>query len=294
MNGNNPARAALVRRVWSRIKARLTDARPGHTRGTCVTEPGDRFLPGVPGDDIQRIFDAASGDGIRSGTFDHPESSAALAANTFGFFLHRAPEMPPLPGCPDVVWPARALSIAATVRFPWRGGRHPAFDCLVATPSALVGIESKRFEPFRGCSAAVFSEAYWRPVWGDRMEGYERIRDALRKTPRLYAFLNAAQLVKHAFALRSEAHRSGVHRGLRPTLSYVYAEPELWPRTGRPVDDNAKAKHRDEIARFARLVAGDEVAFVSCSYRRLLATWRTSTREETVAHAGAVMARFSP
>ena len=258
-----------------------------------MTERRDRFLPGVPGDDIERILDAAPGDEIGRGKFDRPESSAALAANTFGFFLHRAPELPLLPGCPDVVWPARSLSIEATVRFPWRGGRHPVPDCLVATPSALIGIESKRFEPFRGHSAAVFSDAYWRPVWGDRMKGYERIRDSLRKTPRLYALLDAAQLVKHAFALRSEVHRPGVHRGLRPILYYVYSEPELWPRTGRRVDDDAKAGHRDEIARFARLVAGDEVAFASCTYRRLLATWRHDHREEIGAHAEAVMARFS-
>ena len=259
-----------------------------------VTEPRDRFLPGVPGDDIERILDAAPGDEIGRGKFDSPESSAALAANAFGFFLHRAPELPPLPDCPDAEWPARSLSIEATVRFPWSGGRHPVLDCLVATPSALIGIESKRFEPYRGHGAAVLSDAYWRPVWGDCMRGYERIRDSLRKTPRLYAFLDAAQLVKHAFALRSEVHRAGVHHELRPILIYVYVEPELWPKTGRRVDDEAKAGHREEIARFARVVEGDEVAFVSCSYRRLLAIWRQDHREEIRAHADAVTARFSP
>ena len=47
----------------------------------------DRFLPGVPGDDIERILNAAPGDEIKSGKFDSPESSSALAVNTFGFFL---------------------------------------------------------------------------------------------------------------------------------------------------------------------------------------------------------------
>ena len=253
----------------------------------------DRFLPGVPGADIERILAAAPGDEIGRGKFDHPESSAALAANAFGFFLHRAGELPPLPGCPDAGWPARSLAIEATVRFPWSGGRHPVLDCLVATPTTLIGIESKRFEPFRGHAAADFSEAYWRPVWGDRMKGYEHIRDSLRDAPHYYRRLDPAQLVKHAFALRSEVHRAGAHRGLQPILFYVHAEPEHWPKTGRRVDDDAKAGHRDEIARFAGLVAGDEVAFVSCTWQHLLGAWRHDRGEEIRAHAEAVLARYS-
>ena len=175
-----------------------------------------RFLPGVPGAAIERLFDAAPGDEIGRGKFDHPESSAALAANAFGFFLHRAQALPPLPGCPVAAWPARSLSIEATVRFPWRGGRHPVLDCLLATASELIGIESKRFEPFRRIKAGLFSDAYWRHVWGARMKGYEHVRDMLRRNPRSFAFLDAAQLVKHAFALRSEVHRPGIHRGLDP------------------------------------------------------------------------------
>ena len=254
----------------------------------------ERFLPGVTGADIERILAAAPGDEIGRGKFDHLESAAALAANAFGFFLHRVLELPLLSDCPDAGWPARSLAIEATVRFPWSGGRHPALDCLVATPSALVGIESKRFEPFRGHAAAAFSEAYWRPVWGDRMKGYERIRDSMRDDPHHYRLLDAAQLVKHAFAMRSEVHRAGAHRGLQPILFYVHAEPEYWPKTGRRVDDAAKAGHRDEIAGFARLVAGDEVAFVSCTWRHLLKAWQHDRSEQIRTHAETVVARYSP
>ena len=257
-------------------------------------EPRDRFLPGVPGEDIERILDTAPGDEIASGKFDHPESSAALVANALGFFLHRARELPSLPNCPDAGWPASSLAIEATVRFPWSGGRHPVLDCLVTTPSALIGIESKRFEPFRGHAAAALSEAYWRPVWGDRLKGFEQVRDSLRVDPHRFRRLDAAQLVKHAFGLRSEVHRAGAHRRLKPILFYVHAEPEYWPRTGRPVDEAVKARHRDEIDRFARLVAGDEVAFVSCTWQRLLEAWRHDRREKIRTHAEAVVARYSP
>ena len=255
----------------------------------------DRFLPGVPGDDIERILNAAPGNEIESGKFDHPESSAALAVNTFGFFLHRAADLPLLPGCERVMWPARSLSLEATVRFPWAGGRHPVLDCLVATRSALIGIECKRYEPFRdNKKPASFSDAYWRHVWGRRMSGYERVRDLLRKNGRLYSFLDAAQLVKHAFALHSEVYRPEPHYGLNPILLYVYAEPEFWPGTGRRIIDSAKAQHRDEIARFADFVAGDEVTFLSSSYRHVLEYWLNESDHEIRAHAEAVIKHFSP
>ena len=174
------------------------------------------------------------------------------------------------------------------------GGRRPVLDCLVATPSALIGIESKRYEPFRGAKTAHLSDTYWRPVWGARMKGYERVRDLLSKNPHYFAFLDAAQLVKHAFGLRSEVYGPGAHRGLTPFLYYVYAEPKSWPGTGRRVDAAAITGHREEIVSFARLVEGDEVTFVSCTHHRLLEAWLRDHGEEIGAHARAVTARFSP
>ena len=258
------------------------------------TQAPPRFLPGVPGPEIERILAAAPGDEIGSGKFDNPESSAALATNALGFFLQRAADLPPLPVCPDAAWPVRSIILEATVRFPWAGGRHPVLDCLIATPSVLIGIESKRFEPFRDKCPADFSDAYWRSVWGDHMEGYQRVRDGLRENPSLYSFLNAVQLVKHAFALRTQVHRPGAHHGLKPILFYVHAEPDFWPGTGHTVDDHAKADHRKEIADFARRVAGDEVAFASCTWQHLLGTWRSSASARVRAHADAVAEHFMP
>ena len=253
----------------------------------------DRFLPGVPGPEIERIFNAAPGNEIATGKFDSLESSAALAANSFGFFLKRTGELPLLPGCGEETWPASSLALEKTVRFPWRGGRHPVLDVLVSTSSALIGIESKRFEPFRGKHRAGFSDAYQRPVWGDRMKGYEGVRDRLHIDKNLYAFLDAAQLVKHAFALRTQVHRDE-HKGLNPILFYVHAEPEHWPVDGKPVDEEAKARHRKEIERFARAVVGDEVKFVASTYRELLAGWKQDESPEIRAHADALTQRFSP
>ena len=227
----------------------------------------------MPGAEIEKIYNAAPGKEITSGKFDSPESSAALAANAFGLFLHRAADLPVLPGCEEEVWPAVSLSIEAELRFPWGGGSHPHLDCLVETPSALIGIESKRFEPYRPPHSPSLSNAFWRPVWGERMRGYEGIRDRLRHNPAGgFAHLDAAQLFKHALGLRSEVQRRGP-RKLKPILFYLHAEPEDWPASGEAVDERAKARHKEEIEAFGAAVADDEVRFVSCAWRNLLQVW---------------------
>ena len=75
------------------------------------------------------------------------------------------------------------------------------------TPTTLIGIESKRFEPFRDAKRVRLSAAYDRPVWGGNMKGYERMRDRLRSREERFVHLDAAQLVKHAFGLVTESRR---------------------------------------------------------------------------------------
>ena len=75
------------------------------------------------------------------------------------------------------------------------------------------------------------------------------MRDALRSDAAGFRRLDAAQLVKHAFGLRSAAHRDA-HEGKIPVLVYLYAEPVSWP-DGAAVPREAIVAHRAEIARFA-------------------------------------------
>lgn len=253
-----------------------------------------RYLPGVPGEEIERIYNDAPGREITSGNFDSPESSAALAANAFGFFLFRYSDLPLLPKCEPSTWPVRSLHLEQTIRFPWTGGRHPVLDVVVTTESVFIGIESKRFEPFRDNKKPVFSGAYSRPVWGERMKGYEKIRD--QENAR-YNHLDVAQLVKHAFALRTEVNKTEVNNsnhGLKPILLYLYAEPKFWPENKNPVDKKAIADHRKEIDDFANDVEGDEVQFMACTYQTMLAGWSKHDDPRIRAHARAVIARFAP
>ena len=108
---------------------------------------------------------------------------------------------------------------------------------MITTPAEVIGVESKRFEPFRGAKRASLSAAYDRPVWGDRMVSFEQLRDDLRSGRAVFKYLDATQLVKHALGLLSEGRRTGK----RPTLVYLFAEPtEL---AGRPIPAAALAAH---------------------------------------------------
>ena len=127
------------------------------------------FLPGVPEHLVRAALAKAGGNEIDRGKFDSPESSAALAVNAFGWFLERPSDLPPFPSLPDIDWPALRVDVERRMRFPWRGGRHPWLDAAVETADHVVGVESKRFEPFRDVKTVSLSDNYNRDVWGGRM-----------------------------------------------------------------------------------------------------------------------------
>lgn len=241
------------------------------------------FLPGVPENLARAALAKAAGNEIDSGKLDSPESSAALAANAFGWFLERPADLPPFPSL-DLDWPAVRVDVERQMRFPWRGGRHPWLDAAVETATHLIGVESKRFEPFRDAKTINLSDAYDREVWGAQMGPFTAMRDRLRVGDPRYVHLDAAQLVKHAFGLVTEGRRLGK----APVLLYLYAEPTHRGTTAIPIA--AIERHRAEIGDFATAVAGAEVRFVACSWRDWLATWTGDTRD----HADALIARFQP
>lgn len=243
------------------------------------------FLPGVPEAHVVSRLAAAGGKEIESGKLASPQSSAALAVNTFGWFVERPAMLPPFPRIADQGPPA-LVDVEYCARFPWAGGRHPWLDAVVETEHSLIGVESKRFEPYRDRKNVTLSAAYDRPVWGPQMKPYESMRDALRKATEQFVFLDAAQLVKHAFGLVTDARR----KRKSPTLLYLFAEPkELDGRTLQPA---AFRQHRKEIARFSGAVANAEVTFAAISYREWLDTWPVSG--PVAEHARAVLETFDP
>jgi hypothetical protein len=251
----------------------------------------DFFLPGLPVESIRAAYIAAPGNEIASGKFTSLESSAALVANAFGLFLENPASIPSLPGTSDCGWPAETVKLEAVVRLPWSGGHHPCLDVLIATRACLIGIESKRYEPFRLKKRGEFSDAYWRDVWGERMAGYQRCRDCLHDDPDAFAKLDATQLVKHAFGLRTAINKVPAWQGKQPILYYLFAEPAQWP-DGRTVPPEDRRQHRAEIKEFADMVAGNEVSFRTCTYSELLTGWEEPSDEKLRTHALAVTERF--
>jgi len=242
------------------------------------------FLPGVPTEKVIARLNQAAGNELESGKLASPESSAALAVNTFGWFMERPAALPRFPGVEGWSEP-QAVTVEYCARFPWTGGRHPWLDAMVETAALLIGVESKRFEPFRDRKAVALSPAYDRPAWGDQMGPYESMRDALRSGALRFDHLDAAQLVKHAFGLVTDARR----RAKQPVLVYLFAEPA--ERNGVALSPAVFGAHREEIRRFAEHVAGAEVRFAALSYREWLATWRGGAAE---AHAAAIVAAYQP
>lgn len=252
-----------------------------------MTETDNAFLPGVPSEIVLRRLDAAGGNEVKSGKLFSLESSAALAVNTFGWFIERPALLPAFPMLGSLNWPATQVEVEYCARFPWSGGKHPWLDACVETPSAILGVESKRFEPYRDRKDATFSKAYDRPVWHNHMAPFESLRDKLSSRMEHFVFLDAAQLVKHAFGLVTEGRR----KAKIPYLVYLFAEPK--ERAGIPIRDESRQMHRAEIAHFAELVNGAEVHFGAISYREWLESWPDADLRLS-SHRRAILERFAP
>lgn len=248
-----------------------------------MTDP--TFLPGVPAAAVVAALRRSPGNELTTGKFDSPDSSAALAANAFGWFLNRPTLLPPLPDVP--MGQPEQVEIEAEMHFPWRGGRHPWLDAALTTPTTLVGVECKRFEPFRPGKTTTFSEAFDDRDWGDGMAPFTALRRALINGRASFQALDASQLVKHAYGLRTQ----GIKRARGAVLVYLYAEPKVWA-SGKPVDPARIALHRTEIARFAKAVHGADVAFAALRWSTLLGQWAGMPALSD--HAKAVTARFGP
>lgn len=242
------------------------------------------ILPHLPEDLILAALARSPGNEVKSGKIDSPDSSSALVANAFGWFLDSPGTLPPLPGVP--MGQVEGVDLEAEMRFPWSGGRHPWLDVGVETATTLIGIESKRYEPFRPAKASGFAEVYDRPVWGPNMGRYTGLMHDLVSGKVEFDALDAVQLVKHALGLRTRAEK----RAKGAVLVYLYAEPQVWAGSGKPVDAGRIAQHRKEIAKFANIVRGDTVVFAPLRWSDLLASWDAIPGLQP--HVKALLGRF--
>lgn len=241
-----------------------------------MTDPA--FLPGVAADAVLSALGRLPGSDL-----DSPDSSSALVANTFGWFLTRPRLLLPFPGVPMGL--PEAVELGVEMQLPMRGVRHPRLDAAVTTPTTLVGIVSKRYQPFRPKKTTTLSEPFDSRDWGLGMARYGALRKALTTGQQSFQHLDAVTLVKQAYALRTQS----VKQARGAVLVYLHAEPQTWA-SGKPVDTKAIARHRTEVAGFARAVKGDDVTFVALTWAELLTQW--SRNPALVAHTAAVRGWF--
>ena len=235
-------------------------------------------LPGVPAKAVQALARLPGSD------LDSPDSATALVADAFGWFLDRPRDLLPLPGVPMGL--PETLELGAELQLPMRGVRHPRLDVAVTSPTTLVGIAARRYQPFRPPKATAFTEPFDSRDWGPGMARYDSLRKTLAKGHG-YRHLDAVTLVKQAYALRTQ----GVKRARGAVLVYLHAAPECWS-SGKPVDPAAIARHATEILDFARAVKGDDVTFVPLGWAALLAQW--AGVPALADHAAAIRDRFGP
>ena len=235
----------------------------------------DTLLTMVSVADFEEDLDAGDGNELET-KFRAAHSSSGLAVNCFAPFRTRMT---------DLVLPHAAefthLQFERRCPTGLRGGRAPNLDLVLSGPSRVTGIESKLTE-FLTRHRARFSPAYAEQIRDQRREsGYFHEMLRLIDAPDSYQHLDAAQLIKHAFGLARTFPDQDV------ALVYLFWKP------ANPDDHGAFARHREEIAAFARRVAGSTPAFHAMSYPELWAFWRqTQPAPWLLPHLDALRERY--
>lgn len=141
-------------------------------------------------------------------------------------------------------------------------------DALLVSPAGLIGIEAECADYLSGhrVGFADVLEDFWQ---GRARNGWRREMLALKNDLHGYARLDAARLIKQYMGLRLliEAAAGDAGTQVPVTLLYLYWEPLNAARF------DEFAEHRAEVDRFARAVAGSDIAFQALSCLDLWAAW---------------------
>jgi hypothetical protein len=240
-----------------------------------VSEAGQNLIEGVRLDDFEA--DLLQGDGNEmGGKFRAAHSSSALAVNTFAPFKANVAALR-LPGGGGF----DRLQFEQKCPHGLVGRRSPNLDVLADGPNGVVAVESKLLETL-GRHEAKFSPAYEAEIRDERRQtAWFREMERLVEKPYTYCWLDAAQLVKHAFGI---AH---TFRNKPATLLYLFWEPSN-PEVHPFFDE-----HRAEVAQFADSIVGGGPEFVAMSYPELWSSWDARPEPEWLrTHVGRLRARY--
>jgi len=242
-----------------------------------VPELEQNLLPGVELGPVRAAFEKGAGNELEE-KLRAVHSSAALVVNAFQPWS-RTPAGLALGGRQGF------SSLRFEEQLPVFASSHatPAhLDLLADGPQGAVAVESKLTELLLPRKPE-FSRAYDRFLQVPEVTAWSPWIERLRESPTIFSWLDAAQLVKHALALRRA----------RPTestvLLYLYWEPT------NAGELSAFQEHREEVSEFARSVASDRaVLFESASHLGLWRFWASTSEPAWLAdHAQRLIDRYA-
>ena len=270
-----PAEPIMARAIDA-LGMALARTKPGvalSSRGY-VRDPSENLLDDIKLEDIEA--DLRQGDGNElEGKFRAAHSSAALVVNNFAPFKLR-PGSLNLAGITGLDAPQFERKCPTGLV-----GKPPNLDLVAENDNGIVAVESKCTE-FLCQHIAEFRPAYAERIHDERRSGpwfAEMMR--LTEDQTSYAWLDAAQLIKHAFGLARAFH------GRKAILLYLFWEPTN--ASSFSVFD----EHRREISDFSGRMLGGFPEFRAMSYGELWKDWESGQPPDWLrAHLQRVRARY--
>lgn len=265
MSRNLLSRRCLTKRMKKKLCCSLRKQKPELTsddfnnKGRRVNDGKMNLLPSyVSQKDFECDFCRNNSNELKD-NFLAPYSSSALVVNCFAPFRRRINEL--------------ALPISGDfheLQFEKKcptgfSGKPPHLDVLLSGEAEIVAIEAKLIEHIRDYKCANFSNVYLNPVPNEYNRGFSDEMRALMKTPKKYKYLDAAQLIKHAFGL------ANTYKGEKQiTLLYIYWQPE---DPDCPEYAHHFRMHREETETFKEQVSESKMNFHAISYPELWDMW---------------------
>lgn len=199
-----------------------------------------------------------------------PHSSSALTVNCFAPFRRRINELVlPIKGNFHKLQFEKKCPISNQHSTNLQGGL-PHLDVLLSGESGVIGIETKLIEHIRDYKCAEFSDAYLELTTDDYTQKFFEEMHVLIKEKKKYTYLDATQLIKHAFGL------ANTYKGKKQiTLLYVYWQPE---DPDHPKYAHHFQKHKKEIKNFKKQVNGSKLNFHAISYPEIWDMWSKHSR----------------
>ncbi len=267
----------------------------------------DNLIDGVRRDDFEEDLRQGNGGELNAdkngrAKFCAVHSSSALAVNCFAPFKRNIADLSLLD---EDGFHAMQFEMQCSTGLR---GTPPNLDLVVENKNIVVGIESK-FTEHLEAHEPKFADSYedrrqksWDEKWVAEMR---RVKE-----DRPYQYLDAAQLIKHAFGIKNTFPENNLsHKyfdvaqliknifGIKNTspenklpvnsvLLYIFWEPTNYGEHQNFID------HREEIDCLKRMVAGATPAFEAMSYSELWRTWGTAAAPWLRNHLARLRARY--